>query len=160
MRLKRSSALVVLMEYDELVFHNFLAQTTFAANATALDIVRKLHAWTDMDQLCGSLADYSRSSVERALGNLIELGAVVVEGGPAAAREAEFERSWMWGPLAAAYHFGTRGGVFVSDEDSEAMLRQMAKVSPSPPLYQRNPEDRPSLSVPLRASYDEPFQTM
>jgi SagB-type dehydrogenase family enzyme len=160
MRFKRSSALVVLLEHDQFVFHNFLAQSTFAANATALDIVRRLYAWTDLETLHESLTGYSRSSVERGLTQLVELGAVLAEESEAAAHEAEFERSWLWGPLAGAYHFGTRGGVFVSDEDSEMMLREMAKVSPSPLLHQRNPDDRPRITVPLRPSYDEPFQTM
>jgi SagB-type dehydrogenase family enzyme len=160
MRFKRSSALVVLLEHDQLVFHNYLAQSTFVANATALDIVRRLHTWADLDRLRESLAGYSRLSVERGLDQLIELGAVVAEGSTAAAQEAEFERSWLWGPFAGAFHFGTRGGVFVSDEDSEAMLREMAKFSPSPPLYQRNPDDRPKITLPLRPSYDEPLKTM
>lgn len=160
MRFKRSSALVVLLEHDQFVFHNFLIQSTFAANATALDIVRRLYAWTDIDQLHKSLSGYSRSSIERGLDQLVELGAVVAEDSAAAEEEAEFERSWLWGPFAGAFHFGTRGGVFVSDEDSETMLREMAKFSPSPPLYQRNSDERARITVPLRPSYDEPLRTM
>ncbi|HEY1928985.1 MAG TPA: SagB family peptide dehydrogenase [Caulobacteraceae bacterium] len=160
MRFKRSSALVVLLEHDQFVFHNYLVQSTFAANTAALDIVRRLYAWTNVEQLYESLKSYSRSSIERGLDQLVELAAVVVEGSPAAAKDAEFERSWLWGPFAGAFHFGTRGGVFVSDEDSETMLREQAKFSPSPPLHQRNPDDRAKVTVPLRPSYDEPFRTM
>jgi len=160
MRFKRSSTLVVLLEHDQFVFHNFLIQSTFAANAAALDIVRRLYAWTDVDQLHKSLSGYSLSSVERGLNQLVELGAVVAEGSPAAAQDAEFERSWLWGPFAGAFHFGARGGVFVSDQDSEMMLRELAKFTPSPALHQRNPDDRPKLTAPLKPSYDEPFRTM
>ena len=160
MRFKRSSALVVLLEHDQFVFHNFLVQSTFAANAAALDIVRRLYAWTDLDQLHKTLSGYSRSSVERGVDQLVELGAVVAEGSSAAARDADFERSWLWGPFAGAFHFGTRGGVFVSDEDSETMLRELSKFTPSPPLHQRNPDDRARTTVPLKPSYDEPLRTM
>jgi SagB-type dehydrogenase family enzyme len=160
MRIKRSGAVVLLLEHDQVVFHNFLAQTTFAANAMALEVLRLLHSWTEPDTLHAKLKGYSRTSIDAAVKQLVDLGVVLVQDSPATAREAEYERSWQWGPLAAAYHFGTQGEEFVSDEDSESMLRELAKVSPSPPLYQINPAGAAVTPALQRDHYDEPFRTM
>jgi SagB-type dehydrogenase family enzyme len=114
----------------------------------------------DAGELHTRLKSYSRESVGRSVEHLVSLGAAVVEGSEAAERDAEYERVWLWGPVAAAYHFGAQGEVFVSDEDSESMLRELAKVSPSPPLFQKHPAGATVASIPLRESYEEPFRTM
>lgn len=160
MRIKRASTLVISLDYDDVVFHNFIEQRSFTAKLAALDIVRRLHSWTTAETVCGLFPNHSRDSVERSIDQLVEAGALLVEGSAAAARDDAFSRSWVWGPWSGAYHFGTRAGVFVSDEDSGAMLREVAKISPSPPLYQRNPDPETAISLPLAEAYPEPFLTM
>ena len=125
-------------EGDGFVFHNYLDQQSFSANATALEIIRSLRMWTDIEALAASLPDYSPQSIRRSVDQLIELSAIVVEGSRLAAREEEFEASWLWGPWAAAYHFSTRGGNFMAGDAAEAMLRQQAKWYPSPDLHTLN----------------------
>lgn len=160
MRIKRSDALVVSFEGDELVFHNYLEQRTFTAQPAALDIVRRLRGWTDFEAVAESLPGYSRESITRSIDQLIELSAIVVEGSEEATREEEFALSWLWGPWAAAYHFSTRGGTFLTGEVVEEMLREQVKWNPSPALFTMNGEaGMPALSAPLD-SYPEPYQTM
>jgi SagB-type dehydrogenase family enzyme len=160
MRIKRASALVLSLEYDDVVFHNFVEQRTFAAKPAALEIVRRLHSWTAADAACQMFPNHSRASVTRSIQQLIDAGALIEEGSPAAQRDDAYARAWLWGPWTGAYHFGTYAGTFVSDDASEAMQRQLAKVSPSPPLYRRNPDPSTALSVPLAETYAEPFLTM
>ncbi len=160
MRVKRSSAIVVLLENDEFVFHNFLGQQTFTANPTALEILRRLHVWTDLEALRDFFPDYSRLSIDRSIDQLIELGALIVEGSEAAALDDDYVRTWAWGSLSAAYHFSTRDGAFISAEDAVELLRQQAKFIPSPPLYQRNSDPATDISLPIRGDYSEPFLTM
>ena len=95
MRIKRSNALVVLLENDQIVFHNFLVQQTFSANPTALEILRRLGAWTDLEALTGFLPGYSRDSIDSSVDMLKELGAIIVEDSEAADREDEFEQTWL-----------------------------------------------------------------
>lgn len=148
------------MENDEFVFHNFLGQQTFSANPTALEILRRLHVWMDLEELRELLPGYSRESIERSVDQLIELGALIVEASDAAAQDDDYVRTWAWGPLAAAYHFSTQDGAFISADDSMAMLRQQAKFIPSPPLYQQNSKPDSDIALPMRENYPEPFLTM
>jgi SagB-type dehydrogenase family enzyme len=160
MRVKRSTSLMIMLEDDQFVFHTFLSQKTFLANPTALEIVRRLHAWTDLEAVFGFLPGYSRDSVVKAIGDLTDLGAILVEGSDAAAEDDDFTQNWLWGPLAAAYHFGTRVGEFMSDEAGGEMLRELVKICPSPPLYLTNNNPESDVVLPVRESYGEPFLTM
>jgi len=159
-RVKRSSSIVVLLEHDEFVFHNFLGQQTFAANPTALEILRRLHAWTDLEALEDMFVGYSRESIDRSVRQLIELGAIIVEASASAVLDEDYIRTWAWGPLSAAYHFSSRDGAFISADDGMEILRQQAKFMPSPPLFQSNTDPTSDIALPLREAYAEPFLTM
>ena len=149
-----------MFEGDEFVFHNYLDQQTFTANRTALDIVQHLRAWTERDALAGLLPGYSKDSIARSVDQLIELSAVVVEDSDTAAREEDFEASWLWGPWAAAYHFSTRGGNFMTGEAAEEMLRQQMKWNPSPSLFTLNGDAGLKSLPPPQNDYPEPYRTM
>jgi SagB-type dehydrogenase family enzyme len=159
-RVKRSSAIVVLLEHDEFVFHNFLGQQTFSANPTALEILRRLHVWTELEALRDTFPGYSRESIDRSINQLIELGALLVEASEPAVLDEEYVRTWAWSSLTAAYHFSSRDGAFISAEDGMDMLRQQAKFIPSPPLFQQNRDSASDVSLPMREEYAEPFLTM
>jgi SagB-type dehydrogenase family enzyme len=159
-RIKRSDTLVVAFEGDELIFHNYLEQRTFSASPTALEIIRCLRGWTDLEAVAESLPEYSRDSVSRSIRQLIELSAIVVDDSDEAAREEDFASSWLWGPWAAAYHLSTRGGTFLTGEVVEEMLREQVKWNPSPALFTMNgATGLPTSSAPLD-SYPEPYRTM
>ena len=160
MRVKRSGALIILLENDEFVFHEFLSQRTFLANPAALEIIRLLHDWTDPEALPGKLTSYTRQSVLRALDELIAVGAILVEGSQEAVWDDDFSQHWLWGPLAAAYHFGTRVGDFMTDDEGGQMLREMVKFIPSPPLYQTHEDPSAAIALPMREDFPEPFLTM
>jgi SagB-type dehydrogenase family enzyme len=159
-RIKRSDTLVVAFEGDELVFHNYLEQRTFIAQPAALEIIRRLRGWTDIEAVAAFLPGYSSESVTRSIQQLIELSAIVVDDSEEAGREEDFALSWLWGPWAAAYHFSTRGGTFLTGEVVEEMLREQVKWNPSPPLFTLNgAAGLPAPASPLE-SYPEPYQTM
>lgn len=160
MRLKRSSALVITLENDGYVFHSVLVQKTFRANQTALDIVRRLHVWTDIEGLFGFFPEFSRESIVGSVRLLVELGAIVEEDSDGGDLDGSFSKTWLWGPLTAAYHFGTRDGDFISAEDGEALLQQQVKFIPSPPLFKKNTNPASDIALPLRDDYPEPFLTM
>jgi SagB-type dehydrogenase family enzyme len=160
MRLKRSSALVIRLENDEFVFHNVLGQKVFTANQTTLDILRRLYTWTDIEGLFAAMPGYSRESIVHAVRQLMDLGVVLDEDSAAADLDDDFATNWLWGPLTAAYHFGTRDGDFISAEDGESLLRQQVKFIPSPPLFTRNAHPETDVALPLREDYPEPFLTM
>jgi len=160
LRVKRSESLLILLEGDRFVFHNFLRQKTFLANPTALEIVRQIGAWTDLEILYASFPDYSQTSIVKAVTQLADLGAVVIEESEDAARDAAFSKDWLWGPFAAAYHFSTRVGEFMTEEEGGERLRELVKVIPSPPLYQTNDNPETAIPLPVRQNFGEPFKTM
>ncbi len=148
------------MENDQFVFHNFLAQQTFSANPTALEIIRRLYVWTDPEALLEFLPGYSRQSVFASIDQLKELGAIIVEDSEAADLEEDFSSRWLWGPLAAAYHFGARDGDFLAAEDADNLLAEQVKFFPSPALFTTNSNPASDVVLPLRDDFPEPFQTM
>jgi len=160
LRVKRSESLLILLEDDRFVFHNYLRQKTFLANPTALEIVRKLHAWTDLEALFEAFPDYSHTSICKAVSQLADLGALVMEASDEAVRDAAFFQDWLWGPFAAAYHFSTRVGEFMTEEEGGERLRELVKVIPSPPLYQTHDDPARAIALPSRQNFGEPFQTM
>ena len=160
MRIKRAKTLVVLMENDQVVFHNFLVQQTFSASPTALEILRRLGAWTDPEALGEHLPGYSRPSIDRSIDQLKELGAIIVEDSEAADREAEFEQAWLWGPFAAALHYGARSGEFLAAEEADSLLVQQARYLPSPALFSRNRDPASDITLPLNPLTSDPFLTM
>ena len=150
----------MLLEGDRIVFHNYLAQRTFVAKLVSLDVLRLLTAWRDVEEVAAAIPDFGLATVQRAIGDLIAAGAVVEENSEAAEAEADFEQTWQWGPFAAAYHFGTRGKTFESNETAHAVLTELAKFSPSPPLYQKVRDPSTAVILPLDDRYEEPFLTM
>jgi SagB-type dehydrogenase family enzyme len=160
MRIKRSNALVVLLENDQFVFHNFLVQQTFSANPTALEILRRLGVWTDLEALAGSLPAYSPQSIAASVDQLKELGAILVEDSEAADREDELQQTWLWGPFAAAFHFGTRSGDYLAADAADSLLVQQAKYLPSPPLFTRNARSSTDIVLPAPDTTSDLFQTM
>jgi SagB-type dehydrogenase family enzyme len=160
MRIRRSGAIVVLLENDQFVFHDFLGQQTFSANPTALEIIRRLPVWTDLEGVFAFLPGYSRTSIERSIRQLIELGVILEEGSAAAALDEDFTRQWIWGPVAGAYHFGTRDGAFLAAEAADALLVEQAKYLPSPPLFTRNTSPASDIALPLGTYESELFATM
>ena len=160
MRIKRSSAIVVLMENDQFVFHSFLAQKSFLANSTALEIVRRLHAWTNLEALFGFLPGYTRESIVASIRELIGLGAVIVDDTDEADRDEEYAQAWLWGPLAGAYHFGSRGGDYLAEDVVGTILHELVKAVPSPPLFTKHPDSVRPIALPQGDAYPEPFLTM
>jgi SagB-type dehydrogenase family enzyme len=160
MRFKRSAAIVITLENDDFVFHSTLSYQTCTANPTALEIVRRLGDWSDLEGIMAFFPGYSRASVDRSVQQLIELGALIVEGSDAAERDRDFEDLWLWGPLAAAYHFGARDTAFVSVEASHEALREQVKFIPSPRLYLLNEDRETDVLLSLQEKYREPFLTM
>ncbi len=151
---------MILLENDGFVFHDFLGQHAFAANPIALEIVRRLHVWTDLESVLDFLPGYSRESVVRAIRQLVELGAIVEENSPSAALDEAFTQTWLWGPLAGAYHFAMRDGAFLTAEAGEDLLRQQVKFNPSPPLFQTHSGASPVIALPPPARDSELFATM
>jgi SagB-type dehydrogenase family enzyme len=151
---------MILLEGEDLVFHNYLAQSTFLANPQALEIIRAVGEWTEIETLCAQFPNYSRASIEGAVSDLATLGALVIEGDEEAEADARFAREWLWGPFAAAFHHSTRVGSFMSEAAAVEMLQDRAHEVPSPPLYQTNPDPARDISLPVRNTYGEPFTTM
>ena len=160
MRIKRSNALVVLLENDQFVFHNFLVQQTFSANSTALEILRRLGDWMDLEALVVSLSGYSEESIASSVDHLKELGAIIVEESEAADREDAVERTWLWGPFAAAFHFGSRSGDFLTADAADSLLVQQAKYLPSPALFTRNMHPGTDIVLPAPDTTSEVYQAM
>ena len=160
MRIKRSGAIIVLLEGESFVFHNYLTQQTFSANPTTLEILRLLHDWTELGALQDIAPGYSSASISAAIDELKELGVVIAEDSEAADHEQDFSSRWLWGPLTAAYHLGSRQGDFLAAEDVDALLAEQIKFFPSPPLYTINDDPETDVALPVQDTYPEPFGTM
>ncbi len=143
-----------------MVLYNFLRQEIMSCSLECIHILGALDNWSDPEEVARQLWEFSAASIAAGLKELILSEAVVVEGSEQGLLDLEYEKSWRWGPLAGVYHFGTRDGQFLPEEEGERILRERARHFPSPPLYKTHLGDSRAVCAPMRRSYGEPFQTM
>lgn len=160
MRLRRARTLVVLFYGSDLAIYNYLNHEIFTCDQSCLSLLSQLDGWTEVARIITEHSEYTRESVASEVSALIEVGCLVVEGTEAAALDQEFEGSWLWGPLAGVYHFGTRNARFLSVEEGDQILRERAKTDPSPPLFTLNTNFKPIVPLPAPRFNREPFLTL
>lgn len=150
----------MLFESKSPVVYNYLNHELFECSLDCLFLLAQLADWVDRITLLELCGRFDSQSLALAIRQLIELGCVVVEGTEEAGRDEEFERSWLWGPIAGLYHFGTSRLDFLPIEKADAILRERAKTEPSPKLYTTNENLRLVINLPNPDARSEPFSSL
>jgi len=160
MRVRRARALVVVFRDTQPVVYNFLTQQAFACDAQALGILAHVANWQPLDSLFDALLGFDPQSVARELFGLIEQGALLLEGSPAAARDAEYDASWDWGASAGLYHFGLKYTRFVAPSTLADWFAERREERGVPQLYTTNEMFAAALPLPEPSHRQQPFALM
>jgi SagB-type dehydrogenase family enzyme len=156
-RLRRSRALVLLLEQSSVVGFDYLHGTRAPLSPLAVGLTTALADWIEPAAAFQALEPAPRPDVARELLALLDLGFVVVEGSPGGERDSRFERDWQWGPNAGMYHFGIKDPDYQRPGAVISWLVHKAATSPPVPMVTDNrgcdpvlPLDPPSLSPSSR----------
>jgi len=134
-RLRRSPSLVLTFEGDDVVGFDCLWQTRARLAARALRLLAALRDWSDPAALFH--AEDRRATADTLLA-LLDASFVLVEGTVGADVAARFERDWVWGPMAAAFHFGIKDPDYQGPVAATAILEHRVATRPQPPLLTSN----------------------
>ena len=135
-----------LFEKRRMVVYNFLTQRAFTCSAACLSFLAQLEEWVEGLSFVERATKFGLTN-GKDISKLVRLGAIVVEATKVASEDEHYEREWAWGAMAGFFHFGSRFGDYVPTSVGDAILRERAKITQSPPLYQTNDQFDPV--VPL-----------
>jgi SagB-type dehydrogenase family enzyme len=137
-RLRRAASLISLPRGREITVQNFITRQAYVSTPLGLSILMSADDWQPTSHFFGALEGYAAQSVANQLVRLVELGALVVEGSGAAARDEEYRLRWRWGPTAGAYHFSVRDSLYATEEQARHFLSEQVAVETSPQLFRRH----------------------
>ena len=138
------------------MFENFVTRIAVSADPIALTILSFFDDWRRGAALADAWPGYSRSSVARAVRQLVRHTLLVEEGTPTASlchSVAEVWRDWL---PHGAFHFGTKDAPFVPPSRWPRMARAFLAAGRQPALYTRNPR-LPSVKLPPARRGDGEF---
>lgn len=157
MRVKASTTLIVFPQGESATVYNYLTRDTITCDAKALSGYLAVQDWAGVDEIAMLHPAFDVASIAEEIQQLIECGIFLAEGSAAAAREAEYLRSWDFGPTAGIFHFSVIDNAFESVEFGIARQKDRANHDPSPKLHWN--DATPDVELPP-ASRDGVLATM
>jgi SagB-type dehydrogenase family enzyme len=155
-RLRRAPTLHAYWKDGDLVFENFVTRVAVSADPITLTILSFFDDWQRSAALADALPAYSRSSVARAVRQLVA-HTLLVEERSGTARlcdaVADVWRDWL---PHGAFHFGTKDAPFVPPSRWPRMAQAFLAAGRQPSLYKRNPR-LPSVKLPGARTPDGEF---
>lgn len=159
MRFRRAATLAADFESGQVVVQNFLTKQRFTCSAEGMEFLAKLDGWHDAKAIFRYFPDVDPASVADQVAGLVEMGALVVEGTPQAAKDEVYRREWQWGTAAGSYHFGVRETLFIVGKQARRFMKKRKAWKTSPALYQSN-RGKKITRLPRTDVEREPFATM
>lgn len=148
LRVRRSKALILHWNRDELIFENFLLRRSISANALLADLLSELERFKTVDWIKRRFIGKSRVGWNGVLQSLLEQG-ILVERHSAADREEEvLTKNWKWSLPAQYFHFGTKDGTYRFDPETEQREFEALAKKEQPPSPFKDYPDRPFIKLP------------
>lgn len=138
MRLRRARTLVVTFAGGAPLLQNFMSRQGLPVDMFTLDILAKAEDWLPPDAFVRFYPGTDPSVVEHYVQGLVEHGFLCVEHSPAAAEDAEYERSWAWDAAAGFYHFGIQDPPWMDPAQNTEWMQQLYVSKPPIPLMMTN----------------------
>ena len=138
MKVRSARTLVFSRENGQIVAFNFLTKSTFSCAHDLLVFLAFLDDWKSVDELGAFVPTMSAEELDATIRQLLDVGAITIQGGELVEIEDEFRSTWGWGLPAALFHFSVQDRDCISLEESEA--RQLVRLAEcdQPPLFQTN----------------------
>jgi len=148
LKVRRSKALILHWNRDELIFENFLLRRSISANALLADLLSELDRFKTVEWIKRRFIGKSRVGWDGVLQSLLEQG-ILVEQHSAADRDEEvLTKNWKWGLPAQYFHFGTKDGTYRFDPEAEQLEFQALAKKEQPPSPFKDYPKRPFVKLP------------
>ena len=145
MRLKVPKTLVTFPNGREVLIYNYLTKKVMSCASENIYWLLGANEWTDIEDICQQHPDYDPQTIRTAIQELVEGGALLIEGSEAAHIDATFATSWELGPAAAMLHFSLLDNEYQTYEEGVAKQAARKLNDPSPQLFWKNE----GVAVPL-----------
>ena len=138
MRLRRSQALVVTLSGATPVIHNFITRQNAWCYGFGFDLLCRADRWNEPHILLAAWPGIDERFASAWISYLLQSGALVAEGTPAAGVDAEYEGFWQWGATAGFYHFALKDPPFMTAPQAANWMETIGTSQPPVPLYTTN----------------------
>ena len=138
MRVKAAATLITFPQGDETTIYNYLSKDVITCDAAAIGWLLAIRDWSTLEEISALHPDFDAPSIADETAQLVACGIFMEEGSPAATREAEYNRTWEFGPTAGIFHFSIMDNAFETVEFGIARQIERAKTTPSPRLFWRD----------------------
>ena len=136
---RRARALLIAFGASGLTAYNFLTRTIATLDDLALALLRATDDWQPRSRTIDEVSHrYPRREVAKCFNRLADRSCLVVRGTRAAARDADYESRWAWGPEAGLYHFSIRNLAYMDAQQQADFLARQVATAPCPPLWTTN----------------------
>lgn len=138
-RLRRAASIVSYWREGRLIFENYRIRVLISADPIVTTLLDCFSEWRTPAQACSCMSDFTHSSVESAVQQLIQRGFLVEEGSAAEWADAKLQALWgPWLPAGGLLHFANKDLRYVCDlGESRRMLLSHARRQPAPPVIKR-----------------------
>ncbi|HYU44908.1 MAG TPA: SagB family peptide dehydrogenase [Terriglobales bacterium] len=155
-RIRRARAVLVAWCEGNLVFINYQTLVSASAEPEAVRILHLLEDWTYPSDLFSLLPEYSPKSIRAGIRQLLENTFLVIEGTPAAHRDADLASVWSdWLPHGS-FHFATKDVEFLQPSQSARLFKRYLAESRQPPLL-KNYGQASHIQLPRERPADSEF---
>lgn len=132
-RYLRSPFVLIYWRNGVLVFENFLTRRQITALPVTTSLLHFFDQWRSIADLCAAMPRHSRTSLGRAVAQLVRHSLLQRDDQPLPAGHAALAEWSEWNPAASFFHLSTRDLQFESDDAKEfRALVQVAKSKPIP----------------------------
>jgi SagB-type dehydrogenase family enzyme len=150
LKVRRSKALILHWNREELIFENFLLRRRISANALLADLLSELERFKTVDWIKRRFIGKSRVGWNSVLQSLLEQG-ILVEQHSAADRDEEvLTKNWKWNLPAQYFHFVTKDGTYRFDPEAEQREFQALAKKEQPPSPFKDYPERPFVKLPKK----------
>jgi len=127
MFVRASQALILCPDQEGTVAFNFLKQTNFVCNEDVLLLLHQLNDWKSISSIKQMFPEMENDELFQSIGDLIDIGALVVQGSPDAQEERVKVENWEWGVPSALLHYCEQDRKFATREEAEDVQRERIK---------------------------------
>jgi SagB-type dehydrogenase family enzyme len=155
-RLRRARSLTAYWRNGDFVIENFVTKVAVSTAPITVEILSLFDDWRLRSTLAGELTEFSRSSVTRAVRDLVEHTLLVEEGSSAARVDEQVATTWeKWLPHGS-FHFATKDAPFANPRQWKRMAKAIKASGPQPPLVKSYP-NRPAKALPPARTETDAF---
>ena len=135
MRVKVPTSIVAFPHGRNFLIYNFLTKQAVTCSPNDLTWLTVATDWTSVEDIDTSGLSLSSEELQVAVDQLLELGVLIEEGTSQAELELEYAKAWELGPAAGLFHFSVTNAKFVDLAESQRLIAEKSKTTPSPELF-------------------------